>query len=194
MQQRRWKQGVNEMSRFERDDSLSAQLYRCYAPKMLAYLSLHIPHIPVLDDAEDMLLEVFLIAFEHQSDLENLLEDEQRAWLWTVARNKMIDYHRRTRHQSIVPLEHIVEMMDNDERGPEHVALRHEEHDRLRSYLKQLSPLQQEVLQLRFTGGLRCAEIARVLQKREGAIRTMLSRSMDMLRGIYEHQVEGGHL
>jgi RNA polymerase sigma-70 factor, ECF subfamily len=52
--------------------------------------------------------------------------------------------------------------------------------------LQRLSAVQQEVLQLRFIGGLRCTEIAVLLNKREGAIRSILSRALNGLRKYYE--------
>ncbi len=161
--------------------SVIDELYRRYAPKLFAYVC---QLISSLDDAEDMLLEVFIVALEHAQKLETMVEDEQRAWLWTIARNKVIDYHRRTHRSRLIPLEHIAETMA-DEWIPEEIALRGEEHDYLRTSLRQLSTLQQEVLQLRFAGGLSCADIAAVMHKREGAIRTMLSRALNTLRSIY---------
>lgn len=163
------------------DDSTTAECYRRYALKLFAYLSLHIQSS---SDAEDMLFEVFLVALEHERELETMPEDEQRAWLWTVARNRVIDYHRRLGRHRMIPLNHLAEMMSN-EAAPDEVALQHEEYEHLHTHLKQLSVLQQEVLELRFTAGLHCAEIAAVLNKKEGAIRTMLSRALNTLRVIY---------
>ncbi|MFI5421661.1 MAG: RNA polymerase sigma factor, partial [Nitrososphaerales archaeon] len=54
----------------------------------------------------------FLAALERERDVAGMLADEQRAWLWTVARNKANDYHRRHRRQHNVPLEHVEEMID----------------------------------------------------------------------------------
>lgn len=163
------------------DDSTTAECYRRYALKLFAYLSLHIPSS---SDAEDMLFEVFLVALEHERELDSIPEDEQRAWLWTVTRNKIIDYHRRLNRRHIIPLDHLAEMTSS-EAMPDEVALQHEEYEHLHTHLKQLSALQQEVLELRFIAGLHCAEIAAVLNKKEGAIRTMLSRALNTLRGIY---------
>ncbi len=170
------------------DDSPCAQLYRCYAPGILAYLR---RHMPTQEDAEDLLLEVFLAALEYEPRLAALSEDEHRAWLATVARNKMIDHHRWAGRRRFLPLEKAKDTLDGE--MPEEVVVRDEEHDRLRSYLQRLSATQQEVLQLRFTCGLRCAEIASVLNKREGAIRTMLSRSLNTLRGFYAQKDKGEH-
>lgn len=165
------------------DTSETTKLYQQHAGKLFDYFYQHLFNLP---DAEDLLLEVFLKVWEHEQALGNMLEQEQRAWLWTVARNKLIDHYRHNGRRRNIPLEHIAELLDNDERMPESLALQSEEHATIRSYLMRLSPLQQEVLQLRFTAGLHCAEIVVVLNKREGAIRTMLSRALNILRHCYE--------
>lgn len=174
---------ITEQSPPSADASETAKLYEYHAAKLLDYFYQHLSNLP---DAEDLLLEVFLSAWQHERTLGNMLEQEQRAWLWTVARNKMIDYYRRTGRRRHVPLEHIADLLENDERMPESLALQGEEHATLHSHLTRMSTLQQEVLQLRFTAGLHCAEIAAVLNKREGAIRTMLSRALTILRHYYE--------
>lgn len=163
-------------------NTFSAELYRQYAPKMLAYLR---KHLSSLDDAEDVLLEVFLAALEWEANLVDLPEDRQRAWLWTVARNQVTDYHRRGHRRQHVPLEQIAEIADGT-RSPEQIVLRREEDEQLHHWIeRRLSPLQQEVVTLRFTGELRCAEIALALNKREGTIRVLLSRALNVLRGMY---------
>lgn len=181
MQTSPWERKDGKAGIPSRDDSILAECYQHYALKMFAYVCLHTQSS---NDAEDMLFEVFLVALEHERELETMLEDEQRAWLWTVARNKIIDYHRRLRRWHMIPLDHLAESIDN-EATPDEVALQHEEYEHLHTHLKQLSVLQQEVLELRFTAGLRCAEIATVMNKKEGAIRTMLSRALNTLRSIY---------
>lgn len=182
--QRDWKESDAGFS--PSANPLIAILYQRYSPKLLSYLSQHIVHTA---DAEDLLFEVFLSALEHEQELASMQEDTRRAWMWTVARNKVIDYHRRRLRRPVVPLEHIAEMADEDW-TPEQSVLRQEERENLHTYLRQLSTLQQEVLQLRFTGGLRCTEIAVVLNKSDGAIRTMLSRALNILRNICEQEEE----
>ncbi|QBD81539.1 RNA polymerase sigma factor [Ktedonosporobacter rubrisoli] len=170
------------------EDVPVAMLYQRYAPAILMYIR---RHLTVYEDAEDILLEVFVAALES----ENLLywqEHEQLAWLRRVAHNKCIDYHRRvSRRSTVVPLSDAVESAYEDEDlAPEQVALRNEEYRRLRAHLTELSDLQQEVLRLRFAGGLRCTEIAEMMHKSDGAIRMLLSRSLNLLRDIYGRQKE----
>ncbi|QBD79607.1 sigma-70 family RNA polymerase sigma factor [Ktedonosporobacter rubrisoli] len=169
-------------------DSLCARLYRLCAPGILAYLH---QHAPTHEDAEDLLFDVFLVALEQEARLAGMREEEQRAWLMTVARNKMIDHSRWLRRRHFLPLEKAESVLDSSERMPEEALVRDEEYTHLRAYLRNLTSTQQEVLQLRFMAGLRCAEIASVLNKREGAIRTMLSRALNTVRGFYRQKGEG---
>ncbi|WP_165422841.1 sigma-70 family RNA polymerase sigma factor [Ktedonosporobacter rubrisoli] len=68
--------------------------------------------------------------------------------------------------------------------------MRHEDEAQLRKRLASLSELQQEVVYLRFVHDLRTKDIARHLGKSDGAIRMILSRALNLLRGIYNQQEE----
>lgn len=160
-----------------------AALYQQYSPALFAYL---LQHAPTEDDAEDILVEVFLAALENKQ-FSSLSEKAQQTWLWRVTRNKMIDTYRRSTRRRSVTLESIPEgFIDDDDIGPEPFALRQEEHNALRTHIKSLSPLQQEVLRLRFSLDMRCSEIAAHLGKREGAVKVMLSRALNLLKNIYK--------
>ncbi len=170
------------------DDPSLAVLYQRFAPVLFAYLY---RRTSSREDAEDLLLEVFLAALEHTS-FAALGAKEQENWLWTVARNKMIDHYRRVARRPGVQLDLVLDdLYERDEYAPEHVTLRHEEYAQLRAKIAQLPELQQEVLRLRFANDLHCSEIATVLQKSEGAIRMVLSRTMKLLRAIYELDERG---
>jgi RNA polymerase sigma factor (sigma-70 family) len=146
-------------------------------------------HIFSLEDAEDITLEVFLAAVEHEEVLAGLSDDLQLAWLRRVAHNKIVDHYRRSLHRQALALEEVIEMLDDDEsREPEPVLLRREEYALLRRRIAALPPQQQEILHLRFAGGLRSREIASLLQKRESTVRSMLARSLNFLRSVYERQ------
>ncbi len=81
-------------------------------------------------------------------------------------------------------------LSEEDEYAPEETALRHEEYRKLQLHFTRLSPLQQEVLRLRFVNGLRSSEIAQLIGKNDGAIRTLISRSLNLLREIYSREKE----
>jgi RNA polymerase sigma-70 factor (ECF subfamily) len=142
-------------------------------------------HVPLREDAEDIVLEVFLAALE-QKGLAQRSEPEQLAWLRHVAHHKFVDYHRRSTRRPAVPLEDAAETLLTDEdAAPDHLAVRREEDVLLRERLIQLPENYQTVLQLRFANGLRCTEIAKHLNKSDGAVRMLLSRALNILRDIY---------
>ena len=145
-------------------------------------------HISSGEDAEDILLDVFLAALE-SSTLPSMSEQHQQAWLRRVAYNKCMDLHRRTSRHPAFPLEAQVETLSDDERlAPEQAALRQEEVEHLRQRLAALSTEQQEILRLRFAEELPWVQIAERLRKSEAAVRTMFSRTLHLLRSIYRER------
>ena len=98
-----------------------------------------------------------------------------------------MDRYRRALHLSVVLLEQVMDTVRTEEAlTPEQMALRGEELERLYKAASSLSLFQQQVLQLRFGEGLRFAEIAVLLNKREATVRKLCSRSIALLRTIYE--------
>ena len=67
-----------------------ALLYRKHAPGLLTYVRMRITSE---EDAEDLVVEVFLAAIEH-TKFTALSEREKQSWLWRVTRNKVIDAYR----------------------------------------------------------------------------------------------------
>ena len=166
------------------DDSPAAVLYERYATTVFTYLR---RRLPTREDAEDVLLEVFLAAFERNS-LSGLAEHERSAWLQQVARNKLSDYYRRARRRSTVGLDEATESLYDERFDPERLALQHEDERRLRAAIRQMPPFQQELLRLRFGLDLRCTQIADRLGKGESAIRMALLRTLNLLRSLYEER------
>ena len=172
----------------EFDQSTTTALYDRYAHIILAYLRLHLSSP---EDAEDVTLEVFTAALEHHN-LVALSAQEQLMWLRRVANNKMIDIYRRAQRHPLVALESVTERLYEDEsRSPEHMALRQERYQQLHAAISKLPELQQHLLQLRFGDGLRFAEIAILLNKREDALRKLLSRTLAFLRTNYSSYYQG---
>ncbi|GHO99307.1 RNA polymerase sigma factor [Reticulibacter mediterranei] len=167
------------------EDVLTDRLYERHAAAIFTYLR---QHTRSREDAEDILVDTFLAAIENEQ-FAQLSEQAQVAWLWRVARNKVVDSFRRASVRRGVPLELVAETLLEDEaRSPEQTVVRQ---DLVRSLLTRLSPLQQDVMWLRFGYNLRSAEIASILGKQESAVRTMLSRTINHLRAAYK-RIEGG--
>ncbi len=170
----------------EAQDSPGNTLYLRFASTIFTYLS---QQVADLQDAEDLLLEVFIAAFKYEM-LADLPAERQLAWLRRVARNKVIDRYRHITLLALLPLEQAAGMEDN-QLTPEQSVDRQENYMRLYQALRQLSPTQQELIQLRYGEGLRFAEIAGILAKPEGTLRKLLVRTLRQLRTRYD-QIERG--
>ena len=162
-----------------------AELYQSSVSTLLNYIR---HYVSGREDAEDILVEVFLAAHE-RADLRDLREEERLAWLRRVAYYKCVDLLRRTQRHPTVALETLLEALSEaDEHAPEHVALRAEEHALLRKYLAELTVPQQTILHLKFGQQLSGAEIARLLHKSEGSVSKLLARALNQLRDLYKTQ------
>lgn len=173
------------------DHSLATALYQRHAQTVFLYLR---RHLSSREDAEDLLLEVFLCAVEKTTPLE-FSEQQQRAWLLRVARYKLIDHHRQSARRSRVSLDDTIAetLLADEEQGPEQLALREEEHLVLRRRFAALPEHYQQVLWLRFAYGLHTKAIAQQLQTSDGAVRVLLVRALNSLRSIYEHHRGDSH-
>jgi RNA polymerase sigma factor (sigma-70 family) len=177
---------MRQLNADEARNSVDIALYDRYASTMLAYLY---RQVASQQDAEDLLLEVFIAALSSDT-FSSFTDEQQLAWLRRVARNKVIDRYRHTAILTMQPLEEVLEMEDG-EPTPEQHALKLEQYEHLYQSLEQLSPLQQELIRLRYGNGLRIVEIASIFDRPEGTMRKLLARTLRQLRTLYERQERG---
>lgn len=172
----------------EQPDVGKSMLYERFAETLLAHLC---QQVAQRQDAEDLLLEVFLAALQDTS-LAKLSAERQLAWLRRVARNKVIDHYRHTTLLTIHPLDQTQEPEDQAW-TPEQQAEEQEKHTWLLQAIEQLPPAQRELIRLRYVQELRLTQIALLLEKSEGTVRKMLSRTLRRLKTLYEHYERRGH-
>ena len=160
-----------------------ALLFRKYAPELLRYVCMH---VATPEDAEDLVVEVFLSALQ-QAKFTSLPESARVLWLWRVTRNKVIDAYRRAKtHRAAVTLDQVAEdLFDKEMYSPEYDVLRQEDYRELYAHLQDLPELHQAILRMRFGEELSCGEIATTLGKQENAVRVALSRTLNRLRSSY---------
>lgn len=132
-------------------------------------------------EAEDLTSEVFMKA------LRAIPRYEPRqaflAWLYRIARNAVIDHVRRGGRQ--VSFEDALKHPEvHNAVDPDLELLAVSDKETLRTALEQLTPLQQEVIVLRFLEGFSTDEIAKLIGKREGTVRGIQFRALGALRQL----------
>jgi RNA polymerase sigma-70 factor (ECF subfamily) len=128
--------------------------------------------------ARDAVQETFLRLCRHsRAEIEPRLAE----WLYTVCRNVSLDVQRRKRNMN--PEGAIEATPPLDASGPEQEALQREEKGRMLAELDLLPPKQQEVLRLKFQGGLSYREISRVTGDSIGNVGYLIHVGLKSLRG-----------
>lgn len=134
------------------------------------------------DTAEDLTADIFVKAFEHLSSYDR--ERSFKTWIFTIAHNHLINHLMGNKQ----PLQLDDELAANLEAQTEHFdeAFDHKMIvDQLSALMSELPEAQRELLTLRFVNDLSNTEIAEVLKKDEGAVRTGISRAIGALRNKY---------
>src|SRR5947209_12513268 len=112
--------------------------------------------VPSPEDAEDLVVEVFMAALEHAKFAE-LSEKAKQLWLWRVTRNKVIDTYRRAKTRQSVILDHVAEGLFEDEMfSPEYSALRQEDYVDLYAHLQSLPRSEEHTSELQSRQYLVC--------------------------------------
>lgn len=100
-------------------------------------------------------------------------------WLYTVCRNRALDRLRKERRMHLLDEP---EWQESPGDSPAAAAERSETAGRLVRLLRRLPQRQQEVVWLRFRGGLSYAEIAEVTQTSIGTVGSLLHEALKRLR------------
>jgi RNA polymerase sigma factor (sigma-70 family) len=151
------------------------RIYRLLAGQVASYLRWH-----RASDPDGLTNDVFAQVHRNLSSFEG---DEQgfRSWLFTIAHHRMIDDRRRVNRQLRVQGDAGVD--ENVGRGDvEEDAFAVMAYDHVRDLLAVLSPDQRDVVLLRIVADLSVEEVARLLDKREGAIKALQHRALAALR------------
>ncbi len=159
------------------DEVALASLYSTYYPRIYNYAFLQLGDIQA---AEDLASEVML----------KLLESIKRyrfrgtpfsAWVFRIARNRLIDLHRRRKRRGEVNL---AEPLASMQIGPQTLAERALDRGQLQLALKYLTDEQRQVIVLKFIEGFDNASVARILRRSEGAIKSLQHRALNSLRRV----------
>lgn len=161
------------------DPTAFAELYDRYQPAIYRYIFYRVGDIAT---AEDLTGEVFVRLVEkiHRFTYRGrpLL-----AWLYTIARNLVTDYHRHARRSLPLTLD---DRLVGDVIDPEQTI-----EDRLTQHslavaVARLTEDQRQVILMKFVEGLDNEAVARTLSKSVGAVKALQHRALAALRCILE--------
>ena len=166
----------------QRDPELLDALIEQYQYRLFRYL-VHLTGNR--ERAEDFFQETWVRVLErgHQYDGKWKFE----AWLFTIARNLILDWHRRKKPESLDSLAGIDEnaafdVKDEKSATPLESFLDEEQRAGIQSSLTKIPVIYREVLVLRFQEEMQLEEIAGVLSTPVSTVKSRLYRGLDALR------------
>ena len=156
-----------------------AEIFRAYQPRLLRYLRAQEPGM-----ADDLAAEVWLAVAR---GLDGFHGDEAgfRGWMFTIARNRLIEHRRRQARRRTEPLPD-----DRLDRPVEHglggdpawlVVERLGVQETVEALVADLAPDQAEAVLLRVLGGFDVAEVARIMGRSPGSVRVLCHRALKRL-------------
>lgn len=132
-------------------------------------------------DVEDLVEITFLKVFE-KKDSYNPRKSSFVTWLYNIARNTVIDFYRTNKAEE----ELNENISDNDSDLLKDGVNKDLNSVVLKEALNEVSESYRELVIFRFIEELSYAEIAKILNKKEGAIRVMQYRALNELKDVLE--------
>lgn len=133
------------------------------------------------ETAEDLVAETFIRVWGKLSEIKET--DSFNGWVYQIARNLVIDHYRS--RKVTVTLEGMENILEYEENFLERADLGFQQKKFL-ELVKKLSPDEQTVLKLKFFDDLPNKEIAKILNKSEGAIRVIQHRAISELKNLID--------
>jgi RNA polymerase sigma-70 factor (ECF subfamily) len=157
------------------DEQAFAVLWRDLQPAVLRYFQ-----VAAAPAAEDLAADTWMSVI---GGLGRFRGEERafRAWVFTVARHRAIDWHRQARRRPTdsIPAERLIQRPAPDD--PVAAVLEGQSTRAALALVAELPADQAEVVALRVLGGLEVAEVARIVGRRPGAVRLLAHRGLRRL-------------
>ena len=158
------------------DRAALEELYLLHFDRIYSYLHMSVGN---RHDAEDLTNQTFV------KMLESIERFEWRkvplsAWLFRIAHNLAMDHFRASKRWQ--PEEEVPEPQDSAEHSAEDEALQAIGRRSMLAMIEDLSPDQQQVLTLKFVFNFSNGEVAAILGKTEGAIKSLQHRALATLQ------------
>jgi RNA polymerase sigma-70 factor (ECF subfamily) len=158
------------------DSTAFGALYERYVNQIYNYVFYRVGNH---QDAEDLTARTIFRALQHIGNYEDRGAPVS-AWFYRIAHNLVANWHRDQGRHPVVALE--AAPLDDFPESPETVAEIHEQQDQLLRVIRRLPADRQQLLVLKFAARMSNAEIGTVMQRTEGAIKSLYHRTLLALR------------
>jgi len=170
------------VARAKKDPQAFGQIYDQYYSQIFGYI---LKRTANLEAAKDITSETFFKALKKlwQFRWQNV---PFSSWLYRIAGNEIVNYYRKNGRQTVA-LDEIAEPPGACDLSEEMIEAedelqRHQDFLAIQKKITTLSVKYQEVITLRFLEKKKIKDICQILKKKEGTVKSLLSRGLEKLR------------
>lgn len=163
-----------------------AELYDEFMPKVFRYISYKMNDQQITEDLTSTVFEKALVSFDKYSSDKGAFS----TWIFSIARNTLIDYYRTNKAKQQVSLDEAIEVPSRD-LSPQEEVEKKAEQECLRGCLSRLPEDDQEIIRLKFAGEFNNRQIAKMLGLSESNVGVRLFRAVKKLREDFNESWNG---
>src|SRR2546422_7593670 len=156
------------------DEAALAEIYSTYHPKIYNYGLVHLGNVQA---AEDLASEVMLKILE-SIDRYSFRGIAFSAWVFRIARNRLIDLQRRRNRRREIDLPSSIAGDNLTQR----LAERDIDRGQILAALSRLTEEQRQVMVLRFLQGFDNASVSRIIGRSQSAVKSLQHRALNSMR------------
>ena len=173
--------------RAQKNSQAFGELYERYIDRIYSYVYIRVQNV---QDAEDLTARIFYRA------MDRLDRYEDRglpfgAWLFRIAHNLVANWHRDQSRRTFIPIDGLGFPGARRDQ-PEATAERREGEEALWAAIERLPEERRQLLFHKFGDQLTNLEIGELMQKSEGAIKSLYFRTLAALREDLSEQLDDG--
>jgi RNA polymerase sigma factor (sigma-70 family) len=177
---------MQETKQGSTNTEIFAELYDEFMPKVFRYISYKVNNEQLTEDLTSTVFEKALVNFHRYSSNKAAFS----TWIFSIARNTIIDYYRTTSKRQHTSLDETFEM-PSGEPSPDEEVEKKEEQEWLRRCLVKLPAEDQEIIRLKFAAELNNRQIAKMLGLSESNVGVKLFRVLKRLREDFKESWNG---
>jgi RNA polymerase sigma-70 factor, ECF subfamily len=167
----------------KKNHDLFLEFYEKYKNKILTYLMYRLNFDKEL--SEDLLMDIVLKAYE-KFDTFKSKNGSFKNWIFTIAHNHLLNYWRDNKNAKTISIDVLQDNkqlsadMESDKATGKRINM-----ENIQKVFSLMSGTDSELLELKYIHDFENKEITKILKKREGAVRTGLSRAVKNFKELY---------
>lgn len=161
------------------------EIYKLYADKIYRFVLVRVGDQAA---AEDLTGELFLRVLNRIESFQGKTVAAFSAWIFRIARNLIVDHFRLKAKRQPTTIDRARTVADESQSNLPQKTEQRQTHEALYEAIRQLTPEQQQVVALKFFEGMGNAEVAKILGKTEGSVKSLQHRALAALGRLFPDQ------